>query len=1025
MILSRLSVRRPILMTMFIGFFVVLGLLAWPRMPVELLPPVEIPYLLVTAVYPGAGPEDVESAVLVPMEDALGQVGAVTSVRSSAAPDAGTVVLQLQTGADVDAAIQEVRAQLDAVDRELPAGVWQPTVQAINLNAAPVLQLAVTGARPLTEITAWVEDELTEPLARIEGVSAVDLVGARYPEVHVDVDQGLLLGHHLTLGHVVEAVRAGGTDIPGGTLADGDRAAPVRLLAAWESAEDLRGASLQAPLGEVVRLDALAVVREGVRPDTTSARIHGAPAVGVSVYKRADANTVALGEELTARLAEIRAAAPDDVQVHLVHDASVAIRASIDNLVGTLALCIGLTALILWFFLHDLRGTAIVAVSIPASLVGSLAFVYLSGFTVNYMTLMGLAITVGTLVDASIVVLESIAAEARAASEGLEPGAVIDAAAAANRGTGRVFLGVIGSTITNVAVFTPMAFMEGIVGQFFTQFALTVSYSMLLSLLMSFTLTPMLASFLYRRVRSPHRGPLARAWDWAYRAVEAGFRDAIRWSLGHRLLTVSGLGLLFGAGMALLGPLVSLGWFTTPDQGFFMMRLWLPRGTDLAQTSQAVQRAEAMLYEHPQVRTVYAEVGRYQTLFGPIDSRSSAELHVVLAPGAATADVMGELRPHLIAQLPGTNVIMKELGGGESAIRDDFMVDITGPDPDVLAELTDRVVAAFEAQPNVSDVATTGREVGPEIRIRPNRQRLAEEGLTAVQLGKLLRVALVGDAEAVVRTDADEIPVRVRLREHDRDDLSAIASTTVQTPGGAQVPLRELARVEEVDAPVVLSRKDRARMTLIRANLAWGTTGDTKAAVEAALGDPPDGYEVSIGGEEEQRTEAVAELSAALGLAVLLTWMLLSGLLESFSYPLAILSTLPLALIGVLLALAITGVDLDIFGMMAVVMLLGIVVNNAILMVEETRHQLDAGEPMAVALERGALLRLRPILMTSLSTVVGMIPLALALGPGSELRQAMALVSVGGVAVSSVLVLVAAPVLLSLIESARSRLRLR
>jgi HAE1 family hydrophobic/amphiphilic exporter-1 len=390
----------------------------------------------------------------------------------------------------------------------------------------------------------------------------------------------------------------------------------------------------------------------------------------------------------------------------------------------------------------------------------------------------------------------------------------------------------------------------------------------------------------------------------------------------------------------------------------------------------------------------------------------------------STTAVIEQLRPLLARGVPGADFTLKELGGGETAVRDDVMIEITGPDPAELSRIADRVIEALEAQPNIVDIGRDGDELSPEIQILPDPVRVARAGLNPGQLALLMRVALEGDTEARVRRERQEDPIRVRLQHRDRDDVTSIAATTVQTPSGAQVPLRELARVVKVDAPSTISRMDRYRRVTVYANLAYGTTGDTTIALEQAidLDSIPDPYKVRIGGEEEQRKEAAGEIMKALLLAIVLTYMLLAGLLESFVHPISILSTVPLALIGVLTALAASGVALDIFGLMALVLLVGIVVNNAILMLEETARQRDEGVPIERALEQGAILRMRPIMMTSLSTIAGMVPLALALGAGAELRQAMALVSIGGVAVSSLLILVACPVIYHLIEDARERL---
>ncbi len=1021
--LSRLSVRRPVLVTMVIGFFVVFGLVSAPKMPVELLPNVDLPYVMVTIVYPGSAPEDVENAIIIPLEDALGEVNHLKKLRATAMPDVGWLLLELDMGTDVDAAVEEIRASLDEAWGELPPGARRPLIKPISAGSVPIIQLAVTGTGDLPALTEWVQDNVREPLARIPGVAAVDLTGAREREVQVEVDQGRLLAHHLTLGHVIEAVRAGGVDIPAGTVESGDSAVPVRLAASYTSAAELEGAMISAPTGERLPLSAVARVTEGTSPGSTFARIQGAQAVGVSIGKRPDANTVALGRSVMAQLEQIRGRAPPGTELHVFFDQSEAIQASISSLISTLALCVLLTAGLLYLFLHDWRGTAVVAISIPCSLVGTLTFVYLAGFSINYMTLMGLAITVGTLVDASIVVLESIAREVRQ-----DP----DAAAAADRGTARVFLGVLGSTITNIAVFTPIAFMQGIAGRFFVQFAFTVSFSMVLALLMSFTLTPMLAALLYRNTAgkptSMRRvGPLARAWDRGYARTEGAYREIIRWVIRHRVATLGGLVALLVAAVLLLGPVVPLGWISNPDQGFFITQITLPKDASVEETSRAVTRAEAVLLAHPAVDLVYSEIGQYKSLFGAMKGRNRAESQVVLVAAeqrGSTAEVMDDLRRRLAVAVPGAELMLKELGAGESAIRDDVMIEVIGPEPEVIEGLVDGVVALLDSMPNLVDIDRSGDELGPQIQVVPHRGRLADAGISPAQLGLLLRAAVEGDTEARLRGEGRERAIRVRLGERWRDDLRAVGGTTVQTASGAQVPVRELASVAEIQAPTIIARQERARRVTVFANLSHGAIGDTAKQLKAgvALLDAPDGYTIRVGGEEEQRAEAAGEIGAALLLAVVLITMLLAGLLESLVHPFTILSTLPLALIGVLLALAATGVELDIFGLMAVVMLVGIVVNNAILMLEETGHQRAEGQPLDIALEEGALRRLRPILMTSLSTVAGMIPLAMAIGPGAELRQSMALVSIGGVGSSALLVLVACPAIYHIVERVKARL---
>jgi hydrophobic/amphiphilic exporter-1 (mainly G- bacteria), HAE1 family len=1014
--LPRLAVERPVLTTMLVAMSLVLGLFGFTRLQTDLFPEIEFPFVSVSTVYPGAGPEEIESQVTDPIEEAVSGLAGIEDLFSFSQENVSIVVIQFELGVDADLAAIDVRDRIEAVRGQMPTDVQNPIVQKFDIGALPIMDLALSGPQGTDALYDLADRELRERFSRVPGVAGVQVVGGRAREVEVLVSPERLQAYGVTLTEIVDLIRAENISVPSGRITETRAEVPVRVVGEYRSIQEIEELRLFLPEGEAVRLGDVAMVREGYEDLSQIARLNGEPAVSIAIQKRSDANPVETAAGVRAELDRISRDLPPGTRLTIVRDASTFIQDSINDVLLNLLIGIILTTLVLFLFLHSWRGTIIAAAAMPVTIISTFLLMDAAGFTLNVMTLMALSITVGILVTNTIVVLENIY---RHLDRGEDPHG------AARKGTAEIGVAVAASTLTNLVVFTPIAFMGGIIGQFFYAFGLTVVFATLFSIFISFTLAPLLAARLLRTNETEHEeseGRLAvvwRRWDAGYQEVERSYTGGLKWALArprNGWIIIGAIFLLSIVSLFVAGTFVEGEFIPSSDEGAIRVEIELPPGTPLLRTSEVAQRAERQIARFDDVESVLTTIagagtGDFLSVGG---GANIAQLLVTLRPdGRASSEVLRDLRP-LLAQLPDATVTAvptdpSAIHGGQAPIQ----LQVSGPDYELLRETAVRLTAELAMLPQLSDVDNTLEAARTELVFRPNRAALADHGLTVGQVGQVVRGSVAGTVAGVYRGEVGrERDIRVRLVESARQEAQQISDIQVRSPRGT-VSLAYLGELVESTSPTAINRVDRVRTVEVGAQIGQGGLTSAVAAIQnhmETVSLPPD-YEWRITGEFEMFGEALAVVLIALILAIVLTYIVLAMILESFIHPLTVMLTLPLGAVGAFLGLFLWGASFNIFSMMALIMLVGIVVNNAILILDYTGQLRRGGMGIGEALLQAAPARLRPIVMSNIAIIFALIPQAISTGAGATFRVPMAVVTIGGVALSAVFTLFLIPVI--------------
>jgi len=1006
---ARLAVQRPVLTSMLVIVLVILGSFSYLRLGVDLLPGIDFPVVTVSAVYPGAGPEEVEAQVTEPIEDAVSTVPNLESLTSYSRENVSIVIVEFGYGVDADLAAIEVKDKVDAIRARLPADVEPPTIQKLDIGAMPIMALALSGPQSLTALNDFADQVLRDRLARVDGVATVAISGGREQEVQVRVHPDRLRAYDLALTDLAGLVGAGSVTIPAGRVTETGGEFAVRVVGEYTSVQEIEDLPIPLPGGGRIRLGDVATVMPGLADLRQLARFNGQPTVSISIQKRADANTVATAEGVFDAVEELRAQLPPGAELRVARDFSAFIRDAIQDIFRNILLGIFLTTAVLFLFLHSWRGTIIAAAAMPATIVATFLFLDQLGFTINVMTLMALGITVGILVTNTIVVLESIY---RHLDRGEHP------RTAAEEGTTEVAVAVAAAALTNVVVFTPIAFMEGIIGQFFFAFGLTVVFATLTSVLISFTLAPMLAARLLRvnETRLEKEGWLGFLWkrfDAGYQAVEEEYRRALGWVLArprNGWAVIGGTALLVALAAFLQLRFVGGEFMPAQDEGVVDVALELPPGTPVERTAEIARRAEALIREIPEVTDLLTNVGGggggMFTLQGDV---SQASIQATVESDLHTETFLPRFR-ELLAVLPDADVTVtlgETMGpGGMAALQ----VLVKGPEQDRLHEVARRATEAVATVPGLVDVRNTIEDPRPEVVFRPRREVLTEYGLTVAQVGGALRASLEGVTPGVYREAGEERDIRVRLEEGSRSRVEELGDLQIRTFAG-MIPVSALGELSLEGGETTIQRDEKQRTVTIEAEIGRGNLTALAAEMRTALDavEFPPGYSYEITGQFEIFQESLVEMGKALLLAIILTYVVLAMILESYVHPVTIMLTLPLGAVGAVFALFLTASNLNIFSMMALIMLVGIVVNNAILILDYARILRSRGKEILEALMEAAPARLRPIIMTNVAIAFALLPQALGTGPGSFYRVPMAIVTIGGVLVAALFTLFLIP----------------
>jgi hydrophobe/amphiphile efflux-1 (HAE1) family protein len=1012
--LTDAAIQKPVLAWMLMAALVVFGGIGLSRLGISQMPDVDFPQVSVALTLEGASPETMESDVVERVEDACMSVEGIVDISSSSQQGRATVTLEFEVGRDIDAALQETQTKIAQAQRRLPAALDPPVVTKQNPEDQPILWVAISGPLPPQELADIARFRVRDKLQTLEGVGEVFFGGYRERSLRVWLDAVRMDALGVTANDVVAALRRQSIELPAGRLEGPNQEWNVRLRGEAPNVATFRSLVVAERDGALLRLSDVALVEDGLEDRRVLARNNRTPAQGLGVRKQRGANAVAIAHAVRDRLEnEIRPALPPGVSATITFDTTQPVEESIHEIFLTLLLAVLLTALVCWVFLGSWSSTFNVLLSIPTSIVGTFAVMHFLGFTLNTFTLLGLSLAVGIVVDDAIMVLENIFRRAEHGENRVR---------AAIAGAREITFAAMATTAAIVAIFLPVAFMRGIVGRFFFQFGVTISVAVLLSLLEALTLTPSRsAQFLSVGER---RSRIGRGLEAAFAGLARGYARVLPTVLRWRLAVVFlGLG-LFAISLFLLRELPRE---LTPSQDMAraIFRVQTPPGSTLDQMDAELKAVEDVLLARPEVQNVFVSVGG-----GPnLGLVNTGNVNVTLVPRSERAmsvnEFVAEIRPK-ISRGKARRVSYQDLSQQGFTARRGFPVELSirGRDWGVLARTSEEVMQRMRDSDLFADVDTDYRPNQPETHIVPDRDRAATAGVSTEELAEAVNVLVGGVRVGTWEDRGRRYDVRVRALADQRQRERDLALLRVRARDGTLVPLASLVSIKTTESLFAITRRGRERAVTVFANV--GPAGSQAASIAAAqriAADVlPQGTTASLAGQAQALDEANRELTFALLLGIVLAYMILAAQFNSFVHPITVLIALPFSLTGALAALYALNLSLNLYSFIGIILLMGIVKKNSILLVDFTEQRRLRGETRDQALLNACPTRLRPILMTSLATIAGALPAALALGPGAEVRQPMAVAVLGGVAVSTVLTLFAVPALYSLFDSLTSRI---
>ena len=1042
MSLTRLAIYRPLTMLMIIVAMIIMGIQGYNRLKLDSFPAVDFPFVSISVAYPGASPEDVEDLILEPIEDAVATIAGIDELNSTATEGFGSITIAFAEGVDGNQAAIDVERQVSTVRGQLPEAAEDPTIIKADINATPILFMSLSGPQKQEILFDLADNEIRTQLQTIPGVASVSISGGRESEVQVFVDPAKLAAFGIPMDDVQRKLSENNVTAPAGTIDEGRQKIAVRSVGEFTDLDEIRNLVIRenegAGRGRVFLSD-VAEVKIGLEDQESVIRYNGQEAVSISVVKSSDANTVEVVDEAIEAVEDINAELlPPGASLTVVQDNADFIRRSVDAVLEDLVLAIIITGLVILVFLHTIRSTFIVVLAIPTSIITTFLVMWMLGFSLNQLTLLALTLVIGILVDDSIVVIENI-------NRHLEMGKPPKKAAI----DGRTEIGLAAITITlvDVVVYIPVAFTSGIVGQFFYSYGVTIAVAALISLFIAFTLTPMLAALWSEdptREKAEPRGlrkwlgyvlwPVAKVWDSFLWVFEKGFdlltsvyTATLRFFLlnfaTQFLAVILAVGALAAGFYLVVGGFVGTEFFPQQDDGQIRISIEMPAGTNLEATDRAARQVEEYVIngvpETSGILTVVGTSGGGGGFGGASRSANRANINLVLVDkldrDRSTEQVIDELRP-LLQSIPEATVAVTlnsgPGGGGDSPIQ----FQLSGSEPNELIDLANEVEAVIRTVPGTTDIKNTDAARSPETQLVIDRQQAVDLGLSPSTIGTTLRTALSGSpAGTYAPSGATEIDILLRTTESTREDVTQLLQMPIDYVDGQPIILDRVVDVERTLAPARITRSDRQRVLTVGTGLtadrsAGDVTNDIEAAIQEQVQFPP-GYNYKVVGTSEIQRESFAQLGNSIILAIGLVYMLLVALFQSWLQPLAIMFSLPVALVGAFGGLWLTGNTLNLNSLLGIIVLIGVVTKNAILLVDFTNTlRVEEGYPRKKALVEAGRLRLRAVLMTTLTLVFALLPLLLGTGAGSESRAPLAAVVVGGITSSTLLTLILVPV---------------
>ncbi len=1015
MILADVSIRRPVFATMMILALIVLGITSFMRLSIELFPDIDFPFVVVTTVYPGASAEAVETDVTKKIEDAVSAIEGLEEIQSSSREGLSQILLRFELEMESKEKAIDVRDKIAANRGELPQDIDEPVIQRFDPAEEPIMSIAVSSTRSPRELTRIADKRIKERLESKQGIGAVEIVGGYDREIQVDLDINRLAAFSLSPFDIQQAVASQNLEIPGGKIKQGDTEFLVKTMGRFDSLDQLRDLVVATPQGDFVRLEEIASVTDGVEELESISRLNGRRAVALQIKKVSGGNTVEVANAVYEELDQLRKELPPDIELVVALDNSTFTRDAVHDVEIAMVYGSILAVLVIFLFLADVKTTIISAIAIPTSIIATFTFMNALGFTLNFMTLLGLSLAVGLLIDDAIVVIENIYRHVEMGKSSTN---------AAHDATSEIGLAVTATTFSIMVVFLPVAYMKGIVGRFFYAFGMTVAFAVLVSLFVAFTLTPMLSSkWLEKPVsRKGTRNPVYRitnAWNAFFDGINRRYEGVLAKALRHRPLTLVIATVAFIAGLALY-PIIGFEFIPETDESQAFVSIETAPGTRIEVTEELAGRVEKKIREFEVVTDVFTVIGGEAT---PVNE---GMITVKLVP-KGERDISASGFINVIRQelktVPGvkTSVSREPPQSGESA---PVAYAVTGDNDLRVAAYTRRLEEIVRGTPGAVDVDNSLSKGSPELRIDVNRDKVADLGLSMRQIGSAVRMLIEGEVVSRYKDGDDEYDIRLRVEESQRNFTSSLnnflipSMKEVDSTDSFMVPLSRVGELEKWGGPTEKTRFNRKREYRVTANVAGRFSGNVRQDIEREFAkmDLPPGYDIQPVGEGEYQKESFQYIFQALVLAIVFIYLLLASQYNHFLDPLSIMASLPLSLVGAFLGLLPFGSSISLLSLIGVIMLMGIVTKNAILLIDFTKQARAQGMSREEALLRSGPIRFRPIMMTTLSMVFGVMPLALALGPGAELRAPIARVVIGGLLSSTFLTLIIVPVVYTVFD---------
>ena len=1022
MSISELCIRRPVFTWVLVFVPVVLGIVSYFELSVDLFPKVDFPVISISAAFPGASAQEMESSVTKPIEEALNTISGIDELRSTTREGSCTVVVRFILEKNGDVGAQEARDKISSISRILPEGMETPLVNKFDLDAAPIITLGVSGNRDLQEVTEIAKHDIQELLQTVPGVGNVFLTGGRNRAINVRVDTDRLRVLGVSIEEIRRALVAQNLEIPGGIVDQGPREMVLRTLGRITRPEDFNELIVTNRKGYPIRIKDIGIAEDSVEEPRGLSRLDGQNAVSLFVQKQSGTNTVAISDAIQERLERIKKTLPSDIVVELTQDQSRFIRVSMEEVKFHLLLAAILVGATIMLFIRDWRTTIIATLAIPTSIVPTFLLMQLMGFSLNNITMLGLILSIGIVIDDAVVVHENIFRHME------ENG--LDAMQASRVGTKEIATAVLATSLSLVVIFVPVAFMGGMVGRFFSSFGLTVAVAILMSLFVSLTLTPMLCSRFLKleKIDSSHSGSKS---GWIYRGIESIYGLVLRWSLKHRWLTVL-LSLLVVLTTIPIMMNIGVNMIPRDDQSELQISFIAPEGYTLERTDQVIGQIEQRLAQLPGVVHRFVSIGQSGTAKGQGDvTRGSIYLRIVELNERSFSqfDLMRRTR-EILAEYPDLRTSVSDvsaLGGGPNGDNRIFQISLQGPDISQLAQYADTLRMNLQNLPGMVDVDSTLSMRKPELQVSIDRERAMDLGIPVQTIANTLNVLVGGQIVSNYKENTQQYDVWLRADKQFRTDSKSLLALTLPSPNAGPIELGSLARLQEQQGPSQIDRLNRQRTVTLMAHPDEVSLNDAVVYAKncvAELNMPPE-YGIVFGGQADMLNETAYYFAVALVLSITFMYLILAAQFESWIDPISILAALPVTIPFGLLSLLLLRTPLDLYAMFGLFMLIGIVKKNGILQIDKTNELRRHGAERESAILEANFTRLRPILMTTVMLMAAMIPIAMGQGPGASARASMAKVIIGGQALSLLLSLVVTPVVYSLLDDSKRSLSKR